>query len=83
MAPSVSGPAESKVVAEMVTEADTGASRSRRVRNTVRPARRLTSISCASTHTGPSRSIQPRTLWEISRSGCGFSGDDSNDTLSS
>ena len=64
----------------MVTEAETGASRSRSVRKIVRPARRLTSISWASTQTGPSRSIQPRTLLEISRNGWGFSGEDSRGT---
>ena len=80
MAPSANGPAESSVVGETVTETDTSASLSRRVRKMVRPDRRLISISCASTHTGPSRSIQPRTRCAIRRSGCGLSGEDSRGT---
>ena len=61
--------------------ADTLASGSRMVMNTVRPAgRRLISISWPSTQTVPSRSIQPRTAAVTRRSGCGCSRDDSNPT---
>ena len=78
--PSLTGPAASSVVAEMVAEAETSASLSRRVRKMIRPDRRLISINWASTQTGPSRSIQPRTRCAIRRSGCGFSGEDSRGT---
>ena len=64
-----------------VTDADTFASLSRMVTKTVRlPARRLISITCASTQIAPSRSIQPRTADVTTRSGCGFSADDSMGT---
>src|SRR5690242_14823834 len=62
----------------MVTLAETSANLSRRVRNMVRePDRRLISISWPSTQTQPSRSTQPLTACATTRSGCGFSGDDS------
>ena len=81
VAPSVSGPAESRVVGEAVTDTETSASLSRKVRKIVRvPERRLISINCASTQTAPSRSTQPRTARAITRRGWGCSGEDSKAT---
>ncbi len=81
VAPSVNGPAESRVVGEAVTDTETSASLSRKVRKIVRvPERRLISINCASTQTAPSRSTQPRTARAITRRGCGCSGEDSKAT---
>ena len=79
MAFSLSGPAESRVAVETRTLADTWASRSRSVRKTLDvPARRLISITCASTQTDPRRSIHIRTSDSTRPSGTGCSGEDSS-----
>ena len=70
VAPSVKGPAASRVIGDAVTDTETSASLSRKVKKIVRvPERRLISISWASTHTAPSRSTQPRTARAITRRG--------------
>ena len=77
LAPSTSGGFRlSNRVREQVTGTEMSATASRSVRNTVfTPGRRLSWATCPSTHTAPSRSIQPAIALAICRTGAGDSGD--------
>ena len=73
--PSGSGPAASSTKAVVVTEQETSANRSLRVRNWVGAARRLISMTCASTQISPSLPTQSATAPTTRAKGCGCSGE--------
>src|SRR5690606_10734436 len=73
--PSGSGPAASSTSAEAVTEAETSAILSRKVRNCVGPLRRLISITWASTQISPSLPTQSLTAMTTRPRGCGSSAE--------
>ncbi len=74
--PSLSGPAASSTVVDVLMVTDTSASLSRSVRKWVAtPERRRISMSCPSTQTALVRSIQSLSAPTTTRRGCGFSAE--------